>query len=173
MRAMDFRSWLLETHAQHLGLLHFPIALFRTGVAFDVAARCTKRTSLAVAAQANLVVAASFVPPVLATGILAWPWQLLGQKLRGALRLHLVLGSVWGWLMGVVGWVHIRARRNLPDYRCLLELPVALLLVLVGHLGGVLSGVNPVPKTSYVVLCAPVPPWLVSATPAPPSFAAD
>ena len=142
MPAMDFPPLLRAKHAQHVVLIHFPIALFLTGVAFDTVARCTKRTSLAVAAHVNLVVAATFVPAVLATGMLAWQWQLLGQKLRGALLLHLVLGSVCGLLMGVVAWIHIRARRNLPDYRFLLELPAALMLVLVGHLGGVLSGVN-------------------------------
>jgi uncharacterized membrane protein len=87
MLAMDFSSWLLATHAQHVVLVHFPIALFLTGVAFHIAARGTKRTSLEVAAHANLLAAAAFVPLVLVTGTLAWQWQLLGQKLRGILLL--------------------------------------------------------------------------------------
>jgi len=96
MLAMDFSSWLLAKHAQHVVLVPFPIALFITGVAFDITARGTKRMSLEVAAHANLA-AAAFVPLVLVTGTLAWRWQLLGQKLRGVLLLHRVLGS---WLGG-------------------------------------------------------------------------
>ena len=33
----DWRSVLLARHAQHVVLIHFPIALFITGVLFDVA----------------------------------------------------------------------------------------------------------------------------------------
>jgi hypothetical protein len=32
--------------------------------------------------------------PVLATGVLAWQFQLKGQKLKGILLLHLVLACV-------------------------------------------------------------------------------
>jgi uncharacterized membrane protein len=41
-------------------LIHFPIALFLTGVAFDFAASWTKRATVAAAAYANLRVAAVF-----------------------------------------------------------------------------------------------------------------
>jgi hypothetical protein len=41
---------------------------------------------------ANLLLAAISTVPVIATGILAWQFTLGGQKLRGVLLLHLVLG---------------------------------------------------------------------------------
>jgi hypothetical protein len=40
----------------------------------------------------NTLAAAVVVVPTLATGIVAWQWQLAGQKLKGLLLLHLVLG---------------------------------------------------------------------------------
>jgi uncharacterized membrane protein len=39
MNLFDIKSALLAKHAQHVVLVHFPIALFLTGVAFDFAAR--------------------------------------------------------------------------------------------------------------------------------------
>jgi cupredoxin-like protein len=82
------------------------------GVASDFGARWTKRATVAAAAYANLLVAAVSVPPVVASGILAWQWQLAGQRLRGVLLLHLVLGCVSGLLIGGVGCIHLRARRE-------------------------------------------------------------
>ena len=35
----DLRSILLEKHAQHVVFIHFPIALFITGVSFDLLSR--------------------------------------------------------------------------------------------------------------------------------------
>lgn len=146
MKVLDLSSVLLAKHAQHVVLIHFPIALFLTGVLFDFAALWTKRTILATAAFVNLLAAAVAVPPVVASGILAWQWQLAGQKLRGVLLLHLVLGSMSGLLIGMVGWIHLRARRApgslLPGYRLPLEFVAALVVAFAGHLGGVLSGVN-------------------------------
>src|SRR3982074_1896110 len=110
MRPFDIRSALLAKHAQHVVLIHFPIALFLTGVAFDFAAYWTRRSTLAAAAYANLLVAALSVPPVVASGILAWQWQLAGQRLRGTLLLHLILGCVSGLLICGIGWIHLRAR---------------------------------------------------------------
>ena len=43
MNPFDPKSALLAKHAQHVVLVHFPIALFLTGVAFDFAARWTRR----------------------------------------------------------------------------------------------------------------------------------
>jgi uncharacterized membrane protein len=83
MNPFDPKSALLAKHAQHVVLVHFPIALFLTGVAFDFATRWTKeatnRAALAAAARLNLIAAAVFVLPTLATGIAAWRWQLEGQ----------------------------------------------------------------------------------------------
>ena len=42
----DLKTVLLARHAQHVVLIHFPIALFITAVAFDLAAQWTKRREL-------------------------------------------------------------------------------------------------------------------------------
>ena len=146
MNPFDPKSALLAKHAQHVVLVHFPIALFLTGVAFDFAARWTKRTTLAAAANLNFLAAAASVLPTLATGIAAWQWQLAGHKLKGLLLLHLAMGSASGLLICVVGWIHFRRRRTpgsaLPACYLLLELLTALVVALTAHLGGFLSGVN-------------------------------
>ena len=146
MSPLDIRSAILAKHAQHVVLIHFPIALFLTGVAFDFAAQWTRRATVAAAAYANLLVAAVSVPPVVASGILAWQWQLAGQRLRGVLLLHLVLGCVSGLLICGVGWIHLRARRKLgslsSNYRLFVEFVAVVVIAFTGHLGGILSGVN-------------------------------
>ena len=82
----DPKSVLLAKHAQHVVLIHFPIALFIAAEGFDLIAQWTKRRGLADAAYYNLLVAAVSTLPVLATGILAWQFQLEGQKLKGILQ---------------------------------------------------------------------------------------
>jgi uncharacterized membrane protein len=141
----DLKSVLLARHAQHVVLIHFPIALFLTAVAFDVVAQWTKRSGLADGAYYNLLVAAISTLPVLATGILAWQIQLEGQKLKGILLLHLVLACTSSVVIWLVWWVHFRARRRtetLPNYRLAFEFLGVALIALTGHLGGFLSGVN-------------------------------
>jgi uncharacterized membrane protein len=141
----DLKTALLAKHAQHVVLIHFPIALFISAVGFDLIAQWTKRRSLAHAAYYNLLVAAISTVPVLATGLLAWQFQLEGQKLKGVLLLHLVLAGVSTVMIWLVWWVHFRARRrsvHLPSYRLALELLAVGIVALTGHLGGFLSGVN-------------------------------
>ena len=141
----DLKSVLLAKHAQHVVLVHFPIALFLTAVAFDLMAQWTKRAGLADGAYYNLLVAAISTLPVLATGILAWQLQLEGQKLKGMLLLHLVLACVSSVVIWLVWWVHFRARRReatLPSYRLAFEFLGVGLVALTAHLGGFLSGVN-------------------------------
>ena len=141
----DLKTALLAKHAQHVVMIHFPIALFITAVAFDLVAQWTKRRGLAQAAYYNLLVAAISTVPVLATGLLAWQFQLEGQKLKGILLLHLVLACISTVLIWLVWWVHFRARRRtvyLPIYRLALEVLAVGLVALTGHLGVFLSGVN-------------------------------
>lgn len=141
----DLKTALLAKHAQHVVLIHFPIALFLTAVAFDLVAQWTKRRSLADAAYYNLFMAAISTLPALATGLLAWKFQLEGQRLKGTLLLHLVLACVSTMMIWLVWWVHFRARRrtvNLPSYRLAIEFLAVGLVALTGHLGGFLSGVN-------------------------------
>ena len=148
MNPWDIRSAILAKHAQHVVLIHFPIALFLAGVALDVAASWTRRKDLAVAAYYNLAFAALSALPAAATGLLAWHWELEGRRLKGILLLHLLSGSVSTLLMFATWWIHCRARRNaedetnLPGFRWPLELLAAMLVTLTGHLGGFLSGVN-------------------------------
>ena len=75
----DLKTALLAKHAQHVVLIHFPIALFITAVAFDFIAQWTKVRGLAQAAYYNLLAAAISTVPVLITGLLAWQFQLEGQ----------------------------------------------------------------------------------------------
>jgi uncharacterized membrane protein len=141
----ELKTVFLAKHAQHVVLIHFPIALFITAVVFDLVAQWTKRRSLVHAAYYNLLVAAISTVPVLATGLLAWQFQLEGQKLKGILLLHLVLACVSTAMIWVVWWVHFRARQRtvfLPGYRIAVELLAVALVALTGHLGGFLSGVN-------------------------------
>ncbi len=141
----DPKTVLLARHAQHVVLIHFPIALFISAVGFDFIAYWTKRRGMADAAYYNLLVAAISTLPVLATGILAWQLQLEGQKLKGILLLHLVLGCVSSVMIGIVWWLHFRSRRRaevLPSYRLMIESLGVIIIALTGHLGGFLSGVN-------------------------------
>jgi uncharacterized membrane protein len=142
----DIRSALFAKHAQHVVLIHFPIALFLAGVALDVAASLTRRKDLAAAAYYNLVFAALSALPAAATGLLAWRWELEGRRLKGILLFHLLSGSASALLMFVTWWIHRTARRHaddrLPAFRWPLELLAVLIVGLTGHLGGFLSGVN-------------------------------
>jgi uncharacterized membrane protein len=54
----DIRTVLFAKHAQHVVLIHFPIALFVVGVLFDLLAQRTRRRGLTEAAYFNFLVAA-------------------------------------------------------------------------------------------------------------------
>lgn len=141
----DFRTVVLAKHAQHVVLIHFPIALFITAVVFDLIAYWSKRRSFADAAYYNLAGAALATIPVIATGIIAWQLQLEGQKLKGNLLLHLLLGSLSGALICLVWWLHFRPRKRNdepPAYRFAIEAVMLLAVMATAHLGGFLSGVN-------------------------------
>ncbi len=146
MHPFDLKSALFARHAQHVVLVHFPIALFLTGVTFDFMAQWTRNRTMAAAAYYNLLVAAISCMPVMATGLLAWRWQLEGQRLKGVLLQHLMLAAISSILIWLVWWLHFRARRKpghaLPLYRLPIEVVTAGTVALSGHLGGFLSGVN-------------------------------
>jgi len=142
----DIRTVILAKHAQHVVLIHFPIALFTVAVAFDYLGHWTKSRTLAATAYFNFLLGAISTVPVVATGLAAWQWALEGQKLKGILLMHLVLGCLTSVLIWIVFWIHFRARRHeeesLPKYRLPIEAIAVLLVGLTGHLGGFLSGVN-------------------------------
>jgi len=136
----DPKTVLLAKHAQHVVLVHFPIALFLTAVGFDVAAQWTKKPVFATVARYNMMIAAIATLPVMLTGLLAWQWQLQGHKLKGILLQHLVLGVTSSTLIWLVWWLHRRASRI--AFLLPVELLAAVMVAVTAHLGGFLSGIN-------------------------------
>jgi uncharacterized membrane protein len=146
LHPFDIKTVVLAKHAQHVVLIHFPIALFIIGVLFDFLAQWKRQRLLAAAAYYNLLVAAIATIPVVVTGILAWQWELEGQKLKGILLMHLVMGCLSSVLICAVWFIHRRTRSKqeevLPGYRLPIEAVAVVIVALTGHLGGFLSGVN-------------------------------
>jgi len=146
MHPFDLRQMMMEKHAQHVVLIHFPIALFIAGVGLDFVAQWTKRPALGFAAYVNLLLAALMVVPAVATGLVAWQWALEGHRIKGILLLHMVFALAAAATIWIVWWIHFRARRGggikLPNYRLVLEFVGVALLAIAGHLGGFLTGVN-------------------------------
>jgi uncharacterized membrane protein len=145
MHPFDLKAALMAKHAQHVVLIHFPIALFLCGSFFDFLAQWTHKAALAAAAYYNLIVAAITSLPVVITGIVAWRLHLEGQTLKGVLLQHLVLAVVSTVLIWLAWWLHfraIRAQRALPGYRLAVEFAGVIAIALAAHLGGFLSGVN-------------------------------
>jgi len=142
----DLRTILLAKHAQHVVLIHFPIALFMTGVGFDLLSRGKRQSELASVAYWNLSIAAATVLPAVVTGLLAWQFALEGKRLKGLLLLHLIAALSAALLVIASWWVHWRTRRAelalLPRYRIPVELLGVAIIALSAHLGGFLSGVN-------------------------------
>lgn len=146
MDPFDIKAALLAKHAQHVVLIHFPIGLFLAAAGFDFLARIMRKPALAMVAYYNVMVAAIMCIPVLATGLLAWRWQLQGQPLKGLLLQHLLLGVTSALFIWVVCWIHRRASRTperpVPGYRLAVEFAGAVCVALTAHLGGFLSGVS-------------------------------
>jgi uncharacterized membrane protein len=146
MNPWDIHALLTAKHAQHVVLIHFPIALFLAGVGFDLVATITRRREWALAACYNLIFAAVSAVPAALTGLLAWQWELEGRRLKGILLLHLLFGASSALLVLVVAWIHTRSHRRhdglLPALRWPLQALAVVLVILTGHLGGFLSGVN-------------------------------
>jgi uncharacterized membrane protein len=142
----DPRAAFLAKHAQHVVLIHFPVALFIIGVVFDVLSRGRRSSQFATAAYLNLSVAAIFIFPTIATGLLAWQFALEGKKLNGLLLIHLVAASLSAILVVACWWLHWQARKfepsSLPRYRIAIELVGTACIAVTAHLGGFLSGVN-------------------------------
>ena len=146
LNPFDLKAALSAEHAQHVVVIHFPIALFIAGAALDFLAHWTKRQSLAAAAYWNFLMAAVAAVPTIITGLLAWQWQLEGQRLKGTLLLHLIFGVTSSLVIGLVLWIHHKSRQTeggeSASYRLVIEALGIVLVTLTGHLGGFLSGVN-------------------------------
>ncbi len=147
LNPFDPRTILLAKHAQHVVLIHFPIALFITGVGLDLLSRGKRDSKLASAAYLNLSIAAATVLPTIVTGLLAWQFVLEGKRLKGLLLWHVIAASIATVLVITSWWIHRRTRKSeallLPVFRIPVELLGVAVIALTGHLGGFLSGVNP------------------------------
>jgi uncharacterized membrane protein len=146
MSPWDLRTAIFAKHAQHVVIIHFPIALLITGVALDFLAAWSRRKDLALAAYCNFCGALLTAVPAALTGLLAWQWELEGRRLKGILLVHLVSGTASLMLIAAVWWVHWRLRpgpgNSRRAYRWGLEILAVALVSMTGHLGGFLSGVN-------------------------------
>lgn len=149
MNPFDLNSAILAKHAQHVVLVHFPIALFVASFAFDVLAHYRRDRTLATVAYYNLLGAAVAAVPTVATGLIAWRWLLEGERLRGNLKLHLVFGSLSALLICLLAWWRSRLRhdpeRPLTASYLAVEIIAVLVVALTGHLGGIVSGVEAPP----------------------------
>lgn len=146
MGPWDLRTAIFAKHAQHVVIIHFPIALFIAGVTFDFIAAWNRRKDLALAAYCNFCGALLAAVPAVLTGLLAWQFELEGRRLKGILLMHLVSGCVSLMLIAAVWWVHWRFKRGTsgepPVSRWALEVLAVAVVATTGHLGGSLSGVN-------------------------------
>ena len=118
MNVFDPKSALLAKHAQHVVLVHFPIALTVMSFVFDVLAVWRRKAALAAAAFYNLAGAAITSVPTVATGLLAWQWQLAGARLKGVLRLHLIFaatGTALIWVLWGMRWRDRNGRHHRRD----------------------------------------------------------
>ena len=142
----DPQTVLLAKHAQHVVLIHFPIALFITGVLFDVLSRGNSESAFAQAAYLNITGAAVTAIPATITGLLAWQFALEGKRIKGVLLLHLLAACGSILLLLISWWMHHTARKHhraeLAGYRIAIELLGVATIATTAHLGGFLSGVN-------------------------------
>jgi uncharacterized membrane protein len=141
----DVKAALLQGHAQHPVLVHFPIALFIASAVFEVLAVWRKQPVFAAVAYFNLFGAALSLPFTIATGLGAWRWQLEGAKLKGNLQLHLVCALTSAALILILWWKRSRlyAMQKQPGAGYFVVLALGLVMItLTGHLGGILSGVE-------------------------------
>src|ERR1700675_2776516 len=142
MNPFDLKSVLLAKHAQHVALVHFPIALIFVSEAFDLLSLRKQNVALLRAAYYTAIAA---VPTVL-TGLLAWQLQFEGKGPKGNLKLHMILALCSSVLIWLVCWLHIREQSkpncNSPSLRLAVEIVAVALTLLTGHVGGFVSGVN-------------------------------
>jgi uncharacterized membrane protein len=146
MSPFDLKSVLLAKHAQHVAMVHFPIALIFVSVLFDLLSLREQSLALLRAAYYTVIVAAISAVPTIATGLLAWQWQLEGARIKGNLKLHLILALCSSAMIWLVCWLHIKEQRkpqfNSPGVRLAVEFVAVAMTLLTGHVGGFVSGVN-------------------------------
>jgi len=149
MNPFDPKSVLLAKHAQHVVLVHFPIALTITAIVFEWLAVWKPGSRAAVLVEAaywNLTAAAVTSVAAVVTGLLAWRWQLEGARLEGTLLLHALFGGASAVGILLLWWLRFRRRARPASAAGLAHLTVTVIVfgivALAGHLGGFVSGVN-------------------------------
>jgi uncharacterized membrane protein len=146
MNPFDLKTVLLAKHAQHVALVHFPIALIFVGVAFDLLSLRKQNLALLRAAYYTVIAAAIAAVPTVATGIVAWQLLFDGKAPRGNLKLHMFLAVSSSLLIWLVCWLHMKKQREplsrSTGVRLTVEIVTVALTLLTGHVGGFVSGVN-------------------------------
>ncbi|HEX3377053.1 MAG TPA: DUF2231 domain-containing protein [Candidatus Acidoferrales bacterium] len=146
MNPFDLKSVLLAKHAQHVALVHFPIALIFVSAAFDLLSLRKENLALLRAAYYTVIAAAIAAVPTVATGILAWQLQFEGKTPRGNLKLHMFLAFFSSVLIWLVCGLHVHEHRKpesgSPNLRLAIEFLAVALTLLTAHVGGFVSGVN-------------------------------
>jgi uncharacterized membrane protein len=146
MSPFDWRSIVFAKHAQHVVLIHFPIALYLAAVCLDASGLWLKKPNWVEAAYYNLTLAALSTFPAVVTGLAAWQWQLEGHRLQGLLLYHMLSALAAAVFIWLSWWLHFRHRRAgkppLTAARIAMEVTGTMVIALAGHLGGFLSGVN-------------------------------
>jgi uncharacterized membrane protein len=146
MNPFDLKSVFLAKHAQHVAIVHFPIALIFVSVAFDLLSLRKRNLDLLRAAYYTVIAAAISAVPTVATGILAWQLQFEGKAPRGNLKMHIFLALTSSVLIWIVCWLHFKEQRkpqaSSPAIRLIVEVVAVALTLLTGHVGGFVSGVN-------------------------------
>ena len=111
----DLKSALLAKHAQHVVLVHFPDRADDHGdrLRVDRGAGGLDRgpRRWPTAAYWNLTAAAATSVATVATGLLAWQWQLEGAPLQGTLLLHALFGGASAGGILLLWWLRFRQRR--------------------------------------------------------------
>jgi len=141
----DVKAALLQGHAQHPVIVHFPIALFIASAVFDILAIWRKQPVFSAVAYFNLLGAALTIPLAIATGLGAWRWQLEGARLKGNLQLHLICALTTGAIIFLLCWrrSRLRAKGDSPGAGYFAVMALGLMMItLTGHIGGILSGVE-------------------------------
>jgi len=111
-------------------------------VIFEVFGKWRANAALLSASYYNQLAAAIASLPVIATGILAWQFQLEGARIKGNLLLHLVFGSLSSVLMWIVVLLYRRSDTIGMRARYAVQFLTAIVISITGHLGGFVSGVN-------------------------------
>src|SRR5207302_10151147 len=106
---------------------------------------CRKQPAIASVAHYNVLAGALTHPLAIATGLVAWQWQLEGATLKGNLLLHMICALTSASLIFCLGWMRSRLRaKGIPPRVAYFAVTLLALMVitLTGHLGGILSGVE-------------------------------